>query len=71
MIVLDVPMPGRCRECPCVYRIMTGPLEGLLMCCAMEWKDVAEDQKRSTAAYLVKDENVRPIECLIRMGVAR
>lgn len=36
MIRIDIPMPGRCEECPCSYFIRTGPHEGEMMCEAME-----------------------------------
>ena len=36
MIVVDIPMPGNCDECPFSYMIWSGKNEGRIMCTAME-----------------------------------
>ena len=36
MIIVDIPMPKNCDECPFSYLIRTGANEGRTMCNAME-----------------------------------
>ena len=36
MIIVDIPMPGNCDDCPFSYLIRTGSYAGQTMCNAME-----------------------------------
>lgn len=36
MIIVDIPMPEKCFDCPFSYLITSGPHEGMTMCNAME-----------------------------------
>ena len=70
MILIDMPMPEKCRECPCAYWIMSGEYEGLLMCNALEWRDGSRQDVRK--AFLVEEwANKRPEKCPIKMEVIR
>ena len=39
MLMIDIPEPKTCEECPCSYWIRSGEYEGLLMCNALEFKE--------------------------------
>lgn len=39
MILIDMPMPDRCLNCPLLYWIRTGEHAGLAMCNAIEARD--------------------------------
>ena len=38
MILVDIPMPENCLNCPCSYWIITGEYQGNWMCNAREFK---------------------------------
>ena len=60
MILIDMPMPDRCLNCPCSYWIMTGSNSGRMMCNVMEVnkkRDVLVDERK----------NIRPENCPIKM----
>lgn len=64
MIVIDMPMPQRCAQCPCIYLIMTGSRAGRTMCCAME--------ARGDRYVLVDEyEAKRPENCPIKMEIIK
>lgn len=39
MILMDIPMPESCEDCPCSYWIRSGEQEGRLMCSAIEFRE--------------------------------
>ena len=39
MIVVDMPMPKNCEDCPMSYWIWSGEYEGLMMCNALEFRE--------------------------------
>lgn len=63
MIVIDVPMPGRCATCPCAER-NAGKQQDRMKCRAME----AAGRK-----YVLVNEfaRQRPEDCPIRLEVLR
>lgn len=61
IIMIDVPMPGRCRECFCVQEN-----EGQ-RCDRMRCRAMVAAGRRYT---LVLDREDRPMDCPIRMGTA-
>ena len=40
MIIVDIPMPDKCGECPFSYYVTSGKCEGRLFCNAMEARDL-------------------------------
>ena len=54
MIIIDIPIPRNCEECPCSYWIRSGENEGKMMCNAIEFK-CARNRKR----------NKKPADCII------
>lgn len=58
MIAIDMRMPLHCRDCPGSYYIMTGPLQGHLMCNIMEFKG-----KPVAECLLEPEEPHRPSGC--------
>lgn len=69
MIVIDIPMPENCMDCPCSYYIQTGEYEGRMMCNAKEFKANHSGFREELSAYFVVEENHRPISCPIRMAI--
>ena len=73
MILMDIPMPGKCEDCPCSYWIQSGNYEGLMMCSAREARDrlvFREPGVDMTAQYLVDErKNERPPNCPIMAEV--
>ena len=64
MILIDIPMPGSCHECPCSYMIMTGEHDGEIMCNAME--------ARGDGIVLIDEyASKRPKNCPIRLEVKK
>ena len=59
MIGLNMDMPECCVDCPCSHWIGSGPLEGMLMCEALETIEKDHDKSR----YLVDDHKNRPGKC--------
>ena len=50
MLMMDMPLPQSCENCPCSYWVQTGPNAGQLICEAMESngkKDIVVDWGRS------------------------
>ena len=73
MIVVDMPMPKNCEDCPMSYWIWSGGYEGLMMCNALEFRErmklreLAED---ITKNYLVdSSSDKRPEGCPIVRSV--
>ena len=71
MIVIDIPMPQTCMECPCSHLIQSGTYNGWTMCAAAEWKDIKKTRKAlNREDYLVEEwSNERQAVCPIRMEV--
>ena len=70
MVVVDMPMPEKCADCPLSYCISSGNYEGLIMCSAMEAKErrlmLREPVEDITARYLVDEyAEKRPGDCPI------
>ena len=71
MILIDMPMPERCGDCPCSYYIQTGEYEGLMMCNAMEFKQNSTGFREELSKYFVVAEDHQPDGCPIRMEVIK
>ena len=73
MVLMDMPMPENCEDCPCSYWIQSGNYEGLLMCSVMEFRDrlvFREPGEDIMANYLVDDyKDERPLVCPITAEV--
>lgn len=64
MILMDMPMPESCGNCPCSYQIRTGEYEGMTMCNALEFKDINTGYKNEMSKYfVVEEERRRPDNC--------
>ena len=69
MIMMDIPEPKKCEDCPCSYWIQTGEYEGLMMCNAMEFKaNNAGFHEEVSRYFVVAPESHRPDGCPIRMA---
>ena len=68
MIILDVPMPECCEECPCSYYVLTGEYEGKMICNAMEFKDTSAGLREELARYFVMADDHQPDNCPILMA---
>ena len=64
MILIDMPMPGSCIDCPCSHTVMSGEHDGELMCCAMEARG---DDLVIVEGY----ENIRPNRCPIKLEIIK
>jgi len=67
MIMMDIPEPKKCEDCPCAYWIQTGEYEGLMMCNAMEFKSQQSGFHEEITRYFVAPEDHRPEGCPIRL----
>lgn len=65
MILIDIPMPEQCGECPCSYYIQTGKYEGCMMCNAMEYKNISDGVLPELDGCLVFENGSRPDGCPI------
>ena len=70
MILMDIPEPRTCEDCPCAYWIRGGKYEGMLMCNAMEFKTRSEREFREDIShyFLVAPEAHRPEGCPIKLA---
>ena len=71
MIVLDIPEPKTCVDCPCSYWIQTGEYAGLMMCNAMEFKDKSAGFHEELSKYFVVETDHWPSGCPIKMQVIK
>ena len=71
MILIDMPMPGNCEDCPCSYYIQTGDYEGLMMCNAMEFKQNSTGFQEELSRYFVVAEDHRPDGCPIKIELIK
>ena len=70
MIVIDMPMPQNCLDCPCSYTIRTGEYEGFMMCNALEFKDTSTGFREELSKYFVVEQaRHRPENCPIVMTI--
>lgn len=60
-MIVDIPTPQRCYDCPFVYFILTGKYEGQAMCQALEAKGVG-----LPGCLIDEHASVRPDGCPIR-----
>ena len=68
MIMMDIPEPKTCEDCPCSYWILTGEYEGRMMCNAMEFKANSGQFREEISRYfIVAPETHRPDGCPIRL----
>lgn len=69
MIVVDMPMPQNCEDCPMSYWIRSGEYEGMMMCNALEFREsmkLREPAEDITKNYLVDSRpDKRPEGCPI------
>lgn len=65
MIIIDIPMPKRCADCPCSYYIQTGIYEGMMMCNAMEFKQSTEFGTVLRENFIVEEDH-QPSNCPIK-----
>ena len=76
MILVDMPMPKKCLDCPISYWIQSGKCEGMLMCCAMEARENAkmrEDAAEFDVSDYLVDElaEIRDSRCPIKGEVLK
>ena len=71
MIVMDIPEPKTCEDCPCFYQIRTGEWEGMTMCNAMEYKDISSGFRKELSRYFVIAEDHKPEGCPIRIKLIK
>lgn len=62
MIVIDIPMPENCMECPCAYMVRTGKHEGETICEALEKKYPYDGFERHKVDAYARN---RPDKCLM------
>ena len=60
MIIVDMPVPDRCLNCPLSYMVMYGDMSGETICQAME----ANGKKLSSCLVDIR-KRLRPIICPI------
>ena len=65
MIIVDVPMPANCGECPLAYWTMSDQDNGTLICHAVEHRDHPEHLEDIFVDANAED---RPIFCPIKGG---
>lgn len=64
MIVIDIPMPANCEECPCSHVVSGGVWAGRMMCCALE--------ARNEKYVLVREyAGKRPENCPIKLEIIK
>ena len=67
MILMDIPEPKRCEDCPCSYTILTGEYAGIMMCNAMEFKANSAGFHEEVSRYFVTADDHRPEGCPIQV----
>ena len=71
MVIVDMPMPANCEDCPCSYYVQTGEYEGAMICNAMEFKANSLGFREELSKYFVVAEGHRPSGCPIKMQVIK
>ena len=69
MVIVDMPMPANCEDCPCSYYVQTGEYEGAMICNAMEFKANSLGFREELSKYFVVAKGHRPSGCPIKMQV--
>lgn len=69
MVVLDIPMPKDCDECPCSYLIQNGECAGLMMCNAMEFKAKHTEFRELIRNNFVVIEDRKPEKCPMKLEI--
>ena len=71
MVLIDMPTPLYCEECPCSYWIQSGGHEGELMCEAIESKLSYSGAEEILEKSLVDPmDRYRPAKCPIVCEIA-
>lgn len=70
MIMIDMPLPDRCINCPCSYWIQSGEYAGMLMCEAIEYRFGFRGLDRTGECIVSESMLRRPDNCPIR-GVSK
>lgn len=65
MIVIDIPMPETCMECPCSYWIQSGEHEDMMLCNALEFK-MRATQSQIKRCLVDEYATRRPKRCPIK-----
>lgn len=65
MLMIDIPEPKTCEECPCSYWIRSGEYEGLLMCNALEFKERGSFHDELQKFFIVREDH-RSENCPIK-----
>ena len=71
MVIVDMPMPANCEDCPCSYYVQTGEYEGAMICNAMEFKANSLGFREDLSKYFVVADDHRPSGCPIKMQVIK
>lgn len=63
MILIDIPLPQNCDECPMRHWIENGSYEGMMMCSGLEFRESNNLPK----GYFIRDQHAdeRPADCPI------
>ena len=67
MIMVDIPEPRTCEDCPCSHFVREGDYEGLMMCAAMEFRANQLGFREPVVEYAVDPDDHRPSGCPIKM----
>lgn len=68
MIMMNIPVPKNCEDCPCSYMVRTGDYEGMMICNAREFRDTQSGFREELSKYfVVVDAPERPKDCPIRI----
>ncbi len=68
MIMMDIPEPRTCEDCPCSHFVREGDYEGIMMCAAMEFKANQLGFREPVIAYAVDPDDHQPSGCPIVMA---
>lgn len=71
MIMVDIPEPRTCEDCPCSHFVREGDYEGIMMCAAMEFKAIQLGFREPVVEYAVSPDDHRPAGCPIVMAIAK
>lgn len=63
MVVIDMPLPDRCYDCPLSYWVQSGDYEGMMMCNAMEANLEANGLDRTGECLVDENATKRPHGC--------
>ena len=63
MVVVNMPLPKRCFDCPLSHWVESGDYEGMLMCNAMEANLELNGLDRTGECLVDEDAAKRPDDC--------